>query len=144
VIRTSDIVITSHSFLVEMNIKAVNPIIPFEAVHASRGKVTRAEPISFLYEQGLVHHFGTFPELEDQMCEWVPGAEKSPDRVDALVWALSFRIWHLGTSQTIQGITTRSGMGFQKTLMGSMKTLFILVGDALITAMPGITCNGKI
>lgn len=75
--------------LVEANIKAVNPVIPFEAVHASRGKATRAEPISALYEQGLVHHFGTFPELEDQMCEWVPGAEKSPDRVDALVWALT-------------------------------------------------------
>jgi len=64
VIRTSDIVITSHSLLVEMNIKAVNPIIPFEAVHASRGKVTRAEPISFLYEQGLVYHFGTFQSLK--------------------------------------------------------------------------------
>jgi phage terminase large subunit-like protein len=36
-----------------------------------------------------VHHFGTFPELEDQLCEWVPGVEKSPDRLDALVWALS-------------------------------------------------------
>jgi len=105
--------------LVEMNIKAVNPMIPFEAVHASRGKATRAEPISSLYEQGLVHHFGTFPELEDQMCEWVPGAEKSPDRVDALVWALSLLDlvpWHFsdntfkynevgyGISENIDGV----------------------------------------
>jgi len=75
--------------LVELNIKMVAPSVRFEDVHASRGKATRAEPISSLYEQGRVHHFGLFPELEDQMCEWVPGAEKSPDRVDALVWALT-------------------------------------------------------
>ena len=41
-----------------------------------------------LYEQGRVHHIGFFPDLEDQLCEWVPG-DKSPDRLDALVWALS-------------------------------------------------------
>jgi predicted phage terminase large subunit-like protein len=73
--------------LVERNIKAVDSKIPFKAVHASRGKTIRAEPISALYEQGKVHHFGTFTQLEDQMCEWVPGVEKSPDRIDALVWA---------------------------------------------------------
>lgn len=73
----------------ESNLKAVDSKISFQAVHASRGKATRAEPISALYEQGKVHHFGTFVELEDQMCEWVLGAEKSPDRVDALVWAIS-------------------------------------------------------
>jgi phage terminase large subunit-like protein len=75
--------------LVEMNIRAINPTIPFRSVHASRGKAIRAEPISALYEQGLIHHFGTFPELEDQMGEWIPGAEKSPDRVDGLVYALA-------------------------------------------------------
>jgi len=75
--------------LVELNIKIVDPSVKFDAVHASRGKATRAEPISSLYEQGRMHHFGHFPELEDQMCEWVPGAEKSPDRVDALVWAVT-------------------------------------------------------
>jgi len=75
--------------LVEMNIKTVNSMIPFESVHASRGKAIRAEPISALYEQGRIHHFGTFPELEDQMVEWVPGSGKSPDRVDALTWSLS-------------------------------------------------------
>lgn len=75
--------------MVEHTLKTIDPTIPFKAVHASRGKATRAEPISALYEQGKVHHFGTFPELEDQLCEWVPGAEKSPDRLDALVWALS-------------------------------------------------------
>lgn len=74
--------------LIEMNIKRVDRTIPFKAVHASRGKIIRAEPISALYEQGKVHHVGTFPQLEDQLCEWVPG-EKSPDRMDALVWAIT-------------------------------------------------------
>lgn len=66
----------------------VRPGVPYQAVTASRGKQTRAEPISALYEQGRIHHVGTFPALEDQMCSWVPG-EKSPDRMDALVWALT-------------------------------------------------------
>tara|TARA_Y100000310_G_scaffold315722_2_gene366574 strand:+ start:2062 stop:3321 length:1260 start_codon:yes stop_codon:yes gene_type:complete len=60
--------------------------VPIHPVWASRGKRTRAEPISSKYEQGLVHHVGVFPKLEEQMREWVPG-EKSPDRMDALVWA---------------------------------------------------------
>jgi phage terminase large subunit-like protein len=60
--------------------------LPIKLVWASRGKTTRAEPISQLYEQGRFHHIGTFAELEEQMCEWQPGME-SPDRMDALVWA---------------------------------------------------------
>jgi phage terminase large subunit-like protein len=73
--------------LVEMNIRTVDHGVPFRAVRASRGKQTRAEPISSLYEQGRFHHVGSFPALEDQMCDWIPGEGKSPDRVDALVWA---------------------------------------------------------
>jgi phage terminase large subunit-like protein len=61
---------------------------PVKLVHASRGKQTRAEPVARLYEQGKVHHCGGFPQLEQQMVSWVPG-EDSPDRMDALVWALS-------------------------------------------------------
>jgi len=75
--------------MVEHTLKIIDSNIPFKAVHASRGKVTRAEPVSALYEQGRIHHFGTFPELEDQLCEWVPGTEKSPDILDALVWAIT-------------------------------------------------------
>ncbi|MGB9927057.1 MAG: hypothetical protein ACPK85_01475 [Methanosarcina sp.] len=75
--------------MVEHTLKTIDTKVPFKVVHASRGKATRAEPVSALYEQGKVHHFGNFPELEDQLCEWVPGAEKSPDRLDALVWAIS-------------------------------------------------------
>lgn len=75
--------------LVEANIKAVDSSLPVKTVWASRGKYTRAEPIAMKYEQGQVWHEGHFPELVDQMTEFVPGMKKSPDRVDALVWALT-------------------------------------------------------
>lgn len=68
--------------------KRPSPVVPIRKVRASRGKATRAEPIAALYEQGRVHHVGSFAALEDQLCTWVPG-EASPDRLDALVWALS-------------------------------------------------------
>lgn len=74
--------------MVEHTIRTVDRNVSYQAVHASRGKLTRAEPISALYERGLVHHVGVFPELEDQMCDWIPG-EPSPDRMDAAVWALT-------------------------------------------------------
>jgi phage terminase large subunit-like protein len=69
--------------------------LPIKTVWASRGKQTRAEPVSALYEQGRVHHVGAFGTLEDQLCSWLPGMQ-SPDRLDALVWALSalFRVDH--------------------------------------------------
>lgn len=68
----------------------VKGTIPVKKVTASRGKAVRAEPIAALYEQGRVHHVGYFNELEDQMCEYEPGiSDKSPDRMDALVWALT-------------------------------------------------------
>jgi hypothetical protein len=72
----------------------VDANIPFTPVHASRGKVIRAEPISALYEQGRVHHVGAFPILEDQMCAFTSDFDRvragySPDRMDALVWALT-------------------------------------------------------
>ena len=63
--------------------------VPIRLVHASRGKRVRAEPIAALYEQGRVHHVGMFADLEDQLCSWVPDLSPSPDRLDALVWALT-------------------------------------------------------
>lgn len=76
--------------LVERVIRTVAPRISYKKVHASRGKRVRAEPIAALYEQGRVSHVGGFPEMEDQMCAFVPeGMDGSPDRVDALVWALT-------------------------------------------------------
>jgi phage terminase large subunit-like protein len=74
-------------------IKAVDRNVPLSLVHASRGKLVRAEPISALYEQGRVHHIGRFDELEDQMCTFSIDYDRrngSPDRMDALVWGLSF------------------------------------------------------
>ncbi len=79
--------------LVESLLRSANQALAYKAVHASRGKRTRAEPVAALYEQGKVHHVGFFPELEDQMCNFAPDARyadsDSPDRVDALVWALT-------------------------------------------------------
>ena len=76
--------------LVEATLRSVWQSVPYRAVHASRGKQTRAEPIASLYEQGRVHHVGVHSKLEDQMCTWQPSmGEKSPDRMDALVWGLT-------------------------------------------------------
>ncbi len=74
--------------MVESIIRIVDRNVAIKKVHASRGKAVRAEPVSALYEQGRVHHIGFLPDLEDQLCEWVPG-DKSPDRLDALVWAIT-------------------------------------------------------
>ena len=79
--------------MVEATLRIVDPAVPFTAVHAARGKVARAEPVAALYEQGRVHHLGALPRLEDQMCCFAHDYDRasgySPDRVDALVWALS-------------------------------------------------------
>lgn len=76
--------------MVEHVLRTIDSEIPYKAVHASRGKRVRAEPIAALYEQGKVHHVGGFTALEDQMCNFVPDDyDGSPDRVDALVWALT-------------------------------------------------------
>lgn len=75
--------------MVVMVLQQVERNIPVTKVHATRGKRMRAEPISALYEQQRVHHVGAFPELEDQMVMWTPDSNDSPDRLDALVWALT-------------------------------------------------------
>lgn len=76
--------------LVESVLRTQREHLPITLVHAHRGKFARAEPVAALYEQGRVHHVGSFPELEDQLCEFVPGVSReSPDRLDALVWALT-------------------------------------------------------
>ena len=70
--------------------KSRNQQASYKHVHASRGKAVRAEPVVALYEQGRIHHIGEFPQLEDEMCEWIPGeTRESPNRVDALVWAIT-------------------------------------------------------
>jgi|SRR3954463_123174 len=76
--------------LVISNLRTFNKSIPVQPVHATRGKQTRAEPVSSLYEQGKVHHVGCLPDLEDQLCDWNPLMSDSPDRLDALVWVLTW------------------------------------------------------
>lgn len=78
--------------LVETVLRQVDASVPVRAVRASRGKVLRAEPVAALYERGLVSHVGALPALEDEMCDFgLDGLSggSSPDRVDALVWALT-------------------------------------------------------
>ncbi len=75
--------------MVEQVLREVDATLSFRAVHATRGKAARAEPVAALYEQGRVRHAGVFPELEDEMCAGLREGMKSPDRLDALVWAVA-------------------------------------------------------
>ena len=75
-------------------LRAADIALPLKLVHASRGKAARAEPVAALYEAGRVRHAGLFAQLEDQLCGLMAGGGyegpgRSPDRADALVWALS-------------------------------------------------------
>lgn len=91
----ADRVVAERNFggaMVEAVLRAAQPDLPVKVVTASRGKVARAEPIAALYEQGRVSHVGGFANLEDQCCFMTPSGfvgEGSPDRADALVWALT-------------------------------------------------------
>lgn len=78
--------------MVRYVIHSVDDKVPFKIVTATRGKAVRAEPVAALYEQGRIKHVGALPELEDQMCLMAPGGyegEGSPDRLDAMVWAIT-------------------------------------------------------
>jgi phage terminase large subunit-like protein len=80
--------------MVGATLRMIDPNVAFTAVRASCGKVVRAEPVAALYQQGRVHHIGTFRQLEDQMTNFTSDIDRaaagySPDRVDALVWAFS-------------------------------------------------------
>ena len=92
---SADRIVAEKNFggaLVEANIRAVRRSAPVKMVTATRGKVVRAEPVAALYERDKVVHVGAFPDLEDQMCQFSMAGfqgSKSPDRADALVWALT-------------------------------------------------------
>lgn len=80
--------------LVEHTVRAIRANVPYKAVRATRAKMVRAEPVAAMYERGKVYHVGEFPALEDQMCSVTTGFDRkaagySPDRVDALVWAIT-------------------------------------------------------
>ncbi|MCE2574375.1 phage terminase large subunit [Komagataeibacter sp. FNDCR2] len=88
-------IVAEHNFggaLVEATLRGINPAAPLRMVTASRGKAARAEPVAALYEQGRVTHHGTFATMEEQLCQFSAAGyhgPHSPDRADALVWALS-------------------------------------------------------
>lgn len=104
--------------MVESTIRAIDPTVPIKLVSASRGKIARAEPVSALYGQKLIHHVGVFPELEDQMTTYNPlsiGARQlSPDRMDALVWTMT----ELFGEETADLSTANWGMGMLSTAAG--------------------------
>jgi phage terminase large subunit-like protein len=75
--------------LVRNAINTIDPTVKVLEVHSKYGKALRAEPITLAYEQSRVHHVDYLPDLESQMISWIPGEGKSPDRVDALVHALT-------------------------------------------------------
>lgn len=76
--------------LVENNIRTVSNTVSYKSVRAYKGKFLRAEPVAAMYEQGRVHHVGTLSKLEDQLTGWNPTTgERSPDRLDALVYAVT-------------------------------------------------------
>ena len=76
--------------MVVATIQVVSPTIPIRKVTATRGKAIRAEPVAALWEQGRGHIVDVLPELEDEMCNWTPGSPDSPNRLDALVWAVTY------------------------------------------------------
>ena len=75
--------------MVEHTIRTLDRNASYKGVRAARGKMTRAEPIAALYEQGRVNHCGMFAALEDQLCTYTHDTKDSPDRLDAMVWALT-------------------------------------------------------
>jgi len=102
--------------LVEITLRQVDREIPYKAVRASRGKIVRAEPIAALYEQGLVHHVGTFADLETEMMTYTGASNQaSPNRLDALVWLLtelsdSASLFVAGDDDGKTGTTTESDL----------------------------------
>lgn len=91
--RQADIVVGEKNYggdMVRFTIGTADNKIHYKDVQATRGKAVRAEPVAALYEQGKVHHVGEFHDLEEELCNWIPGiGMKSPNRLDALVWAVT-------------------------------------------------------
>ena len=88
----ADLVVAERNYggeMVESTIRAVWPKAPLRLVVSSRGKALRAEPVAALYERGLIHHMGVLPMLEDEMVSWEPDSGWSPDRLDAMVFAVT-------------------------------------------------------
>lgn len=91
--RQANLVVAEKNYggdMVRYTLGTADKRMPYKDVQATRGKAVRAEPIAALYEQGRIHHIGKFDPLEDELCNWLPGiGMSSPNRLDALVWALT-------------------------------------------------------
>ena len=89
--------------LVENLIRQIAPNVSYASVRATRGKIVRAEPVAALYEQDRVHHTACFTELEDEMCSYTgEKGQPSPDRLDALVWAIASLMLDMGRDPRIR------------------------------------------
>jgi phage terminase large subunit-like protein len=89
--------------MVRTILNQIDPNLPLRTVHATRGKAARAEPVAALYEQGRISHVGVFRELEDEMCSKI-GEGDSPDRLDALVWAVTELMLRKQAEPRVRGI----------------------------------------
>lgn len=98
--------------LVAQVLRTIRDTLPIREVRASKGKKLRAEPISALYEQGRVHHVKGLDTLEEQMTTWTPDDAKSPDRIDALVWALTDLMEQGGAEAYLRSLATICGCGY--------------------------------
>ncbi len=93
--------------MVASMLRSIDQTLPLTEVRATRGKFTRAEPVAALYEQGRVAHAGRFSALEDQMCDFGPdglSGGRSPDRLDALVWALTALMLEGSSEPRVRGL----------------------------------------
>jgi len=107
----ADCVVAERNFggaMVEETLRNVDPTLPIKMITASRGKAVRAEPCAALYDEkvDLIRHVGRFPDLEDQLCSFSSAGyigEKSPDRADAMIWALSELMVGAGQPQLLFG-----------------------------------------
>ena len=87
--------------LIEALLRTIAPSLPYSGVHATRDKMTRAEPVSALYDQGKAHHVGILLELEYEMTTWAAKkGDKSPNRIDALVWASAELLPEIGVNKS--------------------------------------------
>lgn len=98
--------------LVELNVRMIEPNIPYKAVRATRDKKTRAEPVAALYYLGKAHHVGVHTTLEFQMTQWEgKKGEKSPNNIDSLVWAASDLFPELGVNKKVTGTFVQAMRG---------------------------------
>jgi Terminase RNaseH-like domain len=97
--------------MVEATLRVVDDNVAYTAVHATRGKVVRAEPVLALYEQGRIRHMGSFPQLEDQMCEFTPDMDRSKPKRDP---SDPSKPWH-GRQPHLARPRRRAGVGLHRT-----------------------------